>query len=142
MLQNNTVDIVIVNWNAGNLLVKCISSVLQESNLSYLRRCFVIDNASHDGSVEALPKDDRITIIKNQRNEGFSRACNIGFSLCEAQYVLLLNPDTEIKNNTLESCMFFMQQHKDIGILGCSLTDDTGKVSPSCARFPTHQEPC
>jgi len=131
------VDIVIVNWNGGELLYNCINSIITTSNKIHVNRIIVIDNHSSDASIEALPKDEKILIIQNAENLGFAKACNQGFKICSAPYVLLLNPDTQLLKSTIADCIHFMELNKTVDILGCQLLDETGRVSPSCARFPT-----
>ncbi|MEP7141840.1 MAG: glycosyltransferase family 2 protein [Ferruginibacter sp.] len=131
------VDIVIVNWNCGPLLKKCIDSIVFSSNESLINRVFIIDNHSTDQSMEAISIHKKIELIRNSENLGFAKACNQGFRACTAPYVLLLNPDTQLWDNTIAGCLSFMEVHKDIDILGCQLLDDHGAVSVSCARFPT-----
>jgi GT2 family glycosyltransferase len=71
-------DAIIVNYNAGPLLNDCVASAM----LAGASRAIVVDNASSDGSLDALERviqgDQRITIIRNQANLGFAKACNIG----------------------------------------------------------------
>jgi N-acetylglucosaminyl-diphospho-decaprenol L-rhamnosyltransferase len=131
------VDIVLVNWNSGNFLRKCLDSVFSTNNLQIIHRIFIIDNNSADGSAGDLPASEKIVVVQNTENLGFSKACNQGFRLCTAAFVLLLNPDTMLFESTLSDCANFLQQNEDVDILGCSLLDDDGKISKSCSRFPT-----
>lgn len=131
------VDIVIVNWNSGEYLLKCVQSILQKSNEQLVKSIFVIDNHSSDNSISILPLHQKIVIIENKNNLGFSKACNQGFKLCTAPYVLLLNPDTQLFNSTLSDCISYMNGHYETQILGCQLHNDDGSVAHSCARFPT-----
>jgi len=129
------VDIVIVNWNSGDLLRNCLNSIFINKNATIIHRVFVIDNNSKDDSCASYPPNENLTFIKNDSNEGFSRAANKGFKLCTADYVLLLNPDTLLLSNTLIGCVAYMEQNKGIDILGCQLLDQAGNITPSCARF-------
>lgn len=130
-------DIVIVNWNSGDYLSKCLKSVFSKLNEKLIGKVFVIDNDSSDVSIKKIDKHDKLVIIKNQENRGFSKASNQGFKLCISHYVLLLNPDTQISDTTIQDCESFMDAHQEIDILGCSLLNDYGNISLSCARFPT-----
>jgi N-acetylglucosaminyl-diphospho-decaprenol L-rhamnosyltransferase len=131
------VDIVIVNWNAGKLLKKCIDSIIFSDNYLQVNKIIVIDNNSSDNSISDLSDNEKVLIINNAANLGFAKACNQGFRLCSAPFVLLLNPDTRLFNNTLADCINFMKNNDSVDILGCQLLDDNGHVSPSCSRFPT-----
>jgi GT2 family glycosyltransferase len=132
------IDIIIVNWNSGDYLRKCVTSILagaQQQDL--VSQIIVIDNASEDDSILRMPHSAKIMLIQNQHNAGFAKACNQGFHQSNAPYVLLLNPDAELMANTLHDSLAFMSQHHYIDILGCQLLDEMGKVTTSCARFPT-----
>jgi N-acetylglucosaminyl-diphospho-decaprenol L-rhamnosyltransferase len=131
------VDIVIVNWNSGAYLKTCIDSVLTVSNEKIVNRVILIDNNSTDGSIESIRLNNTIELISNKKNLGFAKACNQGFRLCTAPFVLLLNPDTILFENTLNDCINLMQSNSSIDILGCRLLDDNGNITASCSRFPT-----
>lgn len=131
------VDIVIVNWNGGDYLYKCVETIFIPAKEEVVGHVFIIDNNSSDESLKKIRSHNKIVFIKNEQNNGFAKACNQGFKLCTSPYVLLLNPDTRLFDTTLSQCISFMRSHLDIDILGCQLLDDKGEVSYSCARFPT-----
>jgi len=131
------IDIVIVNWNSGGFLGKCIHSILSDKNIGVVSKIFIIDNNTTDTSLDNLPVNDRIILVRNTENVGFSRACNQGFKLCSAPFVLLLNPDTQLFETTLTDCIDFMNKREDVDVLGCQLFQDDGKIAKSCARFPS-----
>ncbi len=131
-------DIVIVNWNSGGYLKKCINSIFTRvNNEKLIGTVFIIDNNSSDTSLETFISYNKMVIVKNTENQGFSKACNQGFKLCTSPYVLLLNPDAQLLEDTLQNSIDLMQKRNDIDILGCQLIDDEGKVTVSCSRFPT-----
>ena len=130
-------DIVIVNWNSGNYLNKCITSLLKSDNINHINTIFIIDNNSADSSFNISDLNTRIKIIRNKENSGFSKACNQGFKLCASPYVLLLNPDTQLYDTTISDCLFFMTLNPDIDILGCQLLNENDVITHSCARFPS-----
>ncbi len=130
-------DIVIVNWNGGELVKKCIGSVFEHPGNDLVNTVIVVDNASTDRSVDNLPEDKRIRVIKNTANLGFAKACNQGFKICTAEFVLLLNPDAQLLTDTLKDSSAYMNVHPEVDILGARLLDDNGKTTASCARFPT-----
>lgn len=131
------VDIVIVNWNSSHYLLDCIQSIFTEKNETLVNKVIIIDNNSSDGSLEKIDLSNKISIIINNENQGFSKACNQGFKLSTAPYILLLNPDARLLDNTLEDCIAFMEHSTEVDILGCQLLDDNGHIAPSCSRFPT-----
>lgn len=131
------VDIVIVNWNSGNFLKACVDSILSSLNEPLVQSIIVIDNYSADNSLKQLPQHNKIKVVVNNTNKGFAFAVNQGFKMCSATYCLLLNPDAQLLATTLQDCSEFMQQQPQVDILGCSLLDENGQVTVSCARFPT-----
>ncbi len=136
------VEIIIINWNSGNMLQQCVQSILLPANEALLKTIFIIDNHSADNSIALLPLHPKIKIIQNNENRGFAKACNQGFALATAPFVLLLNPDTRLFDNTLSDCWTFMQSRPDVDIAGCQLLNDDGSTAISCARFPTVLHMC
>ena len=131
-------SIVIVNYNVKYFLEKCLDSVLTAiQNLP--TEIFVVDNLSSDGSLEYLqPKFPQVTFIANDENIGFSKANNQAIRLAQGEYILLLNPDTVIGENTLVNVCGFMDQHPDAGGLGVKMLDGNGKFLPESKRgFPS-----
>ncbi|MEN9572125.1 MAG: hypothetical protein RL172_3356 [Bacteroidota bacterium] len=131
------VDIVIVNWNSGAYLQQCINSITNSSAIDRVNRIIIIDNNSADTSCSSLVAHPKILVQVNQQNNGFAKACNQGFKLCTAAFVLLLNPDTLLFDDTLPACITYLQQHTGTDILGCRLVQDDGTTAASCSRFPT-----
>ena len=132
-------DIIIVNWNAGNQLRRCLQSIAAHGR-PFVGKVVVVDNASTDGSIEAITDIDLpLKIIRNGENLGFARACNQGAALCDAPYLLFLNPDTELYENSLSVPLRFMEDKKNskVGICGIQLVHKEGAVARTCARFPT-----
>lgn len=133
--------LVIVNWNAGQQLRECLESIASATLDGFnLNSVVVVDNASTDGSAERL---DHISlplkVIHNPENRGFAAACNQGAKGSNADCLLFLNPDVRLFEDSLIKALVFMEQwgnHK-IGIVGIQLVDETGRVSRTCARFPT-----
>ena len=136
-----SVDIIIVNWNAGEYLRQCIESIAASNATSFgLNRVVVIDNASGDGSVDTLNVSGLpLTILRNSENRGFAAACNQGAQGSTANYLLFLNPDTRVSRDSIFIPMSFMQlpENQRIGIVGIQLVDENGTIARSCARFPT-----
>ena len=137
-------DIIIVNWNAGKQLYECLKSIETSHPDGFrLNRVVVVDNASTDGSVDCLDDiiDLPLIIIRNTQNRGFAAACNQGAKESNADYLLFLNPDTRLFENSLSWPIRFMEypKNKKIGICGIQLVDEKGNASTSAARFPTLQ---
>jgi hypothetical protein len=135
------VDIIIVNWNSGNQLENCLKSI-QKHWTEEIARIVVVDNASSDGSADGIAErfaDLPIEVIYNDKNLGFARACNQGARAGSAPYLLFLNPDSEIFDQSVSRPLQYMeaQENADVGICGVQLVDKSGAVSRTCARFPT-----
>lgn len=133
------IDIVIVSWNAGKQLDKCLASIARfgEENI---KKVVVVDNASSDGSADDLDRFGLpLEVIRNQENLGFALACNQGAAVCDSRYLLFLNPDTEIFENSFDVPLAFMEDevNQDVGICGIQLVDEKGRVVRTCARFPS-----
>jgi GT2 family glycosyltransferase len=133
------VDIIIVNWNAGNQLRRCLQSIATYGG-QLVSKVVVVDNASTDGSLDAITSLELpFEIIRNRDNQGFARACNQGAALCDAPYLLFLNPDTELYEDSLSVPLGFMEEERNskVGICGIQLVGGDGKVARTCARFPS-----
>lgn len=129
-------DIIIVNWNSGFFISDCIGSIMN-SNHEDVKNIIIIDNDSNDNSLDNLPSFNKVKIYKNKSNEGFAKACNLGTKYCESDYILFLNPDTKVFENTISRALEIIKQESEIGILGISLVDESNNVSKTCSRFLT-----
>jgi N-acetylglucosaminyl-diphospho-decaprenol L-rhamnosyltransferase len=135
-----SLDIVIVNWNAGALLQPCLDSIASAIREGFeLSRVVVVDNASSDGSATNLrPESIPLFTIHNAVNLGFAAACNQGGRGSRASYLLFLNPDTVLASNSLSTAARFMESKRNsqVAVCGLQLVDDQGKIAASCSRFP------
>jgi len=132
------IDIVIVNWNAGLYLQECVESVIKYSN-DLVNKIVVVDNSSTDNSLLLISELPELVLIENSENLGFAKGCNIGAKICSSEYILFLNPDARIYEDTLRACLFFLNDKKNAstGILGVPLEDANGDISRSCSRYPS-----
>jgi N-acetylglucosaminyl-diphospho-decaprenol L-rhamnosyltransferase len=129
-------DVVIVNWNSRDLLRDCVAALAESSNAARLR-VIVVDNASTDGSAEALaPGDLDLLVIRNDTNRGFGAACNQGAAAGGAPILLFLNPDTRVRPDTLRLAIDRLGSSPDTAILGVRQTDESGATLRTCARIP------
>lgn len=131
-------SVVIVSFNAKEFLRQCLSSVLKASeNIDC--EIFVVDNNSADGSAEMVKVEfSQIHLIRNYKNSGYSAANNQAIKLCSGDYILLLNPDTVIASDTLDSCIGFIRAHTDAGALGVRMVNGDGVFLPESKRaLPT-----
>jgi len=108
-------SIIIVSWNVREDLVVCLNSI-KENQPSCIFEIIIVDNASTDGTVEAIKRDyPGITVIANDDNRGFAAACNQGVGSSTGEYLLFLNPDTLAHPNSLDTLIKFMDDNKDVG---------------------------
>ena len=131
-------SVVIVNYNVKHFLEQCLVSV-RKAVRDIDAEIVVVDNSSVDGSVRMLKeKFPEVKLIDNKQNLGFSKANNQAIRQTEAEYVLLLNPDTVVEDDTLTKVVQFMDDHPDAGGLGVKMVDGTGKFLPESKRgLPT-----
>ncbi|MEN6520218.1 MAG: glycosyltransferase family 2 protein [Armatimonadota bacterium] len=129
-------SIIIVNWNTTRLLEACLDSIYRHAP-GFDFESIVIDNASNDFDTHALSLQfPRATIIANDRNRGYAEGNNQGIERASGRYVLLLNPDTEVKNDTLAKLVEFMEAHPCAASAGCRLIRPDGSIDRSVRGFP------
>lgn len=125
------ISTIIVNYNAGELLCSCVNSLL----LCPLEiEIIVVDNASTDGSLDALAGLPCVQIIKNPTNVGFAAACNNGARAASAQFLLFLNPDCSFKPGTLARLLEVLRLDGRVGMVGGLLTNLDGTEQPGGRR--------
>jgi GT2 family glycosyltransferase len=127
-------SVVIVNYNVKYFLEQCLHSVMKAIH-ELDAEIFVVDNNSVDGSIRMLrEKFPDITLIENKDNRGFSRANNQAIRKAKGEYILLLNPDTIVEDDTLVKCVRFMDENPEAGGLGVKMIDGKGKFLPESKR--------
>ena len=131
-------SVVIVNYNVEYFLEQCLYSV-RRAMQGIEGEVFVVDNSSVDGSLKMLAqKFPEVKVIANKENVGFSRANNQAIRVSTGEYVLLLNPDTVVEDDTFSKCLDFMDSHPDAGGLGVKMVDGKGQFLPESKRgLPT-----
>lgn len=137
----NKVDIIVVNWNSGNLITNLLKSFESISDTSVIEQLIVVDNASTDDSLKNIENGNwtvPIKIIKNEKNLGFAKACNIGANHSKQKYVLFLNPDTFLYDTSISKCVDFLDKDSEekYGACGIQLVDNFNVPNRSCARIP------
>lgn len=130
-------DVIVVNYNAGKLLVDCVNSVLAEGAATVI----VVDNGSCDGSLEYLEKsisDNRLFLIRNGKNLGFASACNVGADASDADMMLFLNPDCVLEKGALRRMAEVLENDVSIGMVGGLLCNPDGSEQAGGRRvIPT-----
>lgn len=132
-------SIIIVNYNVKHFLDHCLQSVYKSVEFINEAEIFVVDNNSVDGSIELIQsKYPDVILIQNKENTGFSKANNQAIKKARGEYILLLNPDTVIQENTLCSTIQFMDETPNAGGLGVKMIDGKGNFLPESKRgLPT-----
>ncbi|WP_090811943.1 glycosyltransferase family 2 protein [Paenibacillus sp. 276b] len=132
------VSIIIVNYNTRQLTLDCLASVYA-SQISYQYEIIVLDNASRDDSVQAIQKAyPDVRMIANNDNTGFAVANNQGMKVAKGRYILLLNSDTVVQPDTLQTMVGFMDRRPEMGASGCKVILPDGSLDKACKRgFPT-----
>jgi GT2 family glycosyltransferase len=130
-------SVVIVNLNTKDILCQCLDSLNQVAK-KFEMEIFVVDNGSMDGSGEIVRKRfPGVKLVENQMNLGFAKANNQALRLAKGKYVLLLNPDTQIKGGAIEEMILFMSAHPEVGVAGGQLLNSDGSKQNSIANFPS-----
>ncbi len=131
-------SVVIVNYNVRHFLEQALGSV-RRALQGIDGEVWVVDNNSADDSVRMVrERFPEVKLITNTDNPGFAVANNQAIRQCTGAYVLLLNPDTLVEEDTFRKCLIFMDEHPEAGALGCKLLDGSGKFLPESKRgFPT-----
>ncbi|WP_051128351.1 glycosyltransferase family 2 protein [Paenibacillus sp. HW567] len=116
----------------------CLRSVY-DSETNFIYEIILIDNNSRDDSVDRLSSEfPDVLLIANSENVGFARANNQGMEVASGRYVLLLNSDTVVRKDTLETMITFMDSRPDLGASGCKVILPDGSLDKACKRgFPT-----
>ncbi len=132
------VSILIVNYNTRQLTLDCLRSVYA-SETEFTYEVIVIDNDSKDDSVQAIRQEfPLVRLIENTENTGFAKANNQGMEAAQGRYVLLLNSDTVIQRDTLQTMVAFMDRNPIMGASGCKIILPDGSLDKACKRgFPT-----
>lgn len=145
------ISILIVNWNVRDLLRACLRSLHTFAASSHPQHIVVVDNASSDGTVEMLHNEfPDVHCIANTSNRGFTGGNNDGLAWIEknlrsaaevsnrhSDYILLLNPDTEVTAGALDALLAYADANPDVGVVGPQLRYPDDSIQSSRRRFPT-----
>lgn len=128
------IDIVIINYNTGELTCKCIESVCQNYGKTNI---IVVDNCSTDNSVKMISKYyPEAKVIINSENLGYAKAVNIGVRLTKSEFVLVSNSDVEYLHNSIQIVENMMNYDPQIGVCGFNQQYPDGTAQRSYGRFP------
>lgn len=132
------ISVIIINWNSANYLEKCISSIFKNTAIDDIE-IIVVDNASYDGSNRLISREfPGVKFIQLDKNMGFANANNLGFTHATSDFILFLNPDTEILDSSIEKMLTFLNSSSEAGAVGCRLLNSDLSLQTSCVQaFPT-----
>lgn len=131
-------SVVIVNFNSGDFLLKCLSSLKKvEDEIS--ADIWMVDNASMDDSLEEVKnKFPKLNYIENKENLGFGKANNLALKKIKTENILLLNPDSEVLPGTLKYMVDYIENHPEVGVATCRVEKEDGSLDLATHRgFPT-----
>lgn len=131
------VSIVIISWKMRDLLERCLNTIFEfTKDLTF--EVIVIDNNSQDGTSEMIQKNfPQVKLIKNSENRGVAPARNQGIKETIGRYILILDADMELVENSIKQLYDFLETNPEAGIVGCKLVDKDLNLQFSCKRFPT-----
>ena len=130
-------SVLIVNWNTRQLLQACLTSLRQFPS-SEPTEVIVVDNASIDDSAEMVRSDfPDVRLLSNNRNAGYAKGNNMAFEAASGDWLLTLNPDTEVFAGTLDSAIRVLQDDPTAGCVGVRQLGQDGKTQRSVRGFPT-----
>ncbi|HEY7752021.1 MAG TPA: glycosyltransferase family 2 protein, partial [Ignavibacteriaceae bacterium] len=130
-------SIIIVNYNVKEFLQNLLHSIEKaSSNIS--KEIIIVDNASEDGSVELIKqKFSSVNMIENKTNLGFGKANNQALKIAKGEYILLINPDTIVSEDTFHTLLNFFNSNPEAGLAGCKILNPDGTLQLACRRsFP------
>lgn len=127
---------VVVNHDAGPLLLRCVRSLLETGEVDGPPAVVVVDNASTDHSLDALADRDDVQVVAAPGNVGYARAANLGIAATRAPIVAVLNPDTELLEGTAAAMVDALERDPGVAAVGPRVLDPDGSVYPSARRVP------
>ncbi len=136
-LKRPDVSVAIVSYNTKSDLVRCLATI-RESGSRCSLEVLVVDNASSDGSADAVAREfPHVQLVRNAENAGYSRAVNQAIHAAGGRHVLILNPDIEVIPGSIDALLAHMSAHPRTGIAGGKLLNSDGTLQYSCRTFYT-----
>lgn len=137
--ENPELSIIILNYNVREFLLNCLESIFQNKGKLDRWQVIVVDNASSDGSADAVKKRfPEVEVIESKENLGFAAGNNLGVERAKAPVILFLNPDTVIIGHAIQKTLEVLLSNPDYGAMTCKVELPDGRLDYSCHRgFPT-----
>jgi len=124
-------SIIIVTWNTAQITLKCVQTI---NNFLDNPEIIIVDNGSEDNTVELLSKEKNVKIIKNGENLGFSKANNIGLHYASHEFILFMNSDIELIDDSINDLFEYFKDNENIGIIGPKFLNPD--LTPQASVFP------
>ncbi|MDD2224585.1 MAG: glycosyltransferase family 2 protein [Candidatus Shapirobacteria bacterium] len=125
------ISIIIVTWNTAKITQKCVQTINKFLDNPEI---IIVDNGSEDNTVELLSQEKNVKIIKNGANLGFSKANNIGFKQATNEYILFMNSDIELIDDSINNLFKYFKDKNNIGIIGPKFLNPD--LTPQASVFP------
>ena len=145
--MTRNISIIIVTWNSEDEIAECLRGIFSNPFNKYFDKleAIIIDNASQDNTINIIKSfkeliDGDIILIENNDNLGFTRGANIGLHKAKYETVMILNPDTEIFENSLELLHKKLYSDESIGIVAPQLVFRSKEIQHSCRALPTYRD--
>lgn len=130
-------SIIIVNYKNKNKLEICLDSILKADNHDLIYEIILVENHSSEDLSSFVKKSDNIRLLASPKNLGMGGGNNLGIRDARGDYILILNPDTVIKNDAIITLLDYLKINPDVGIVGPKLLNPDGSLQYSCSRFPS-----
>lgn len=131
-------SVVIVNWNTRDILAQCLASIAATTDDTLDLEVIVVDNGSFDGSADLVESQfPDVVLLRNDENRGFAAANNQAIAIARGRHILLLNSDTIVLDTVLRDAVQYMDQHGEVGCMGCRVLNADRTLQRTCFRFPS-----
>lgn len=134
--ERPVLSVVVLSWNTKELTLACLRALHAETP-KHAREIVVVDNASHDGSADAIAAEfPGVILARNAENVGYSGGNNQGARLATGRFLCLLNSDTEVAAGALDQLVDWLVEHPEYGMAAPRLVNPDGSVQRACMAFP------
>jgi len=135
------ISFILLNYKQKGLIKQSIKGINQ-CNIQMLYEIIVVDNNSNDGCIGMIQKEfPKILTLQLPKNVGFAAGNNAGIKASTGRYIIIMNPDIALTENTVENLLHFLQTHPNAGMVGPKLINPDGTIQFSCCRFPNFLTP-
>jgi len=129
-------SIVLVNYNGAEFLYECLNSINRFVGYGDIE-VVIVDNSSNDGSIQIIEENySSFKLIRSRSNLGFGKANNLGVTYSQGEYLLFLNTDTILRENSPKVLLDYLLKNKDVGVVSSRITFENGSCQLSCGKLP------